>query len=296
MKFRYFNSLTKVYESTEISLIQIAEKFKLLRSFSPKTYFIRTPILVYIAEFLKCDGTVSIRKKKDGFVGELIFSTLDESYDGFGVSLLSLAILLSHQYQIPVGKKTEMSVTEPRKEEEARMILRAVIDTEGNVDDYEARITIGNQSRQYLESYKKVLKRWFEIKCSDFSPTKGWGEKTYRIGITRDNDLIKILKIGLLNPTKQRKLKYIVDSLEKYRQNKVTLMKEIEKILIEPKTIRELSNFLDIAPFVIRKLLNSMKAVKYGKIKRNNRIQILWALRQASGPQSILVGAGKEIN
>jgi hypothetical protein len=256
----------------------------------------RTPYLIYLTEFLKCDGTVSIIKRNDGFAGELIFSTVDKDYekilqemfnktfglktfkrkDGFGVSNLALAVLLSKKFGIPVGKKEEMRINKPENEEEAKMILRAVIDTEGNIDDYEGRIVIGNRSKKYLQSYKNILREWFEITCSDLSSTRGWGEQTFRIGITRDIDLEKIFKIGLLNPTKDKRLREIISSLEKYRRDKKLLIERVKRVISEPKTIREISNKIKIAPFIVRRLLNSMKAKKIGKIRKNNRTQILW--------------------
>lgn len=299
MKIKCLNTMTKVYESIELPLVERENKFKILRSIVPVSVLVRTPNLIYIAEFLKCDGSVYITKRKDGFAGGLIFTTVDQNYktelkkiveetfsplktfdrkDGFGLSNLSLAILLSNKFGIPVGKKGEMKVIDPESTEEAKMVLRAVIDAEGNVDDYGGSIYIGNQSKEYLESYKKVLEKWFKIKCVNLSPTKGWGEKTYRIGITKDTDLIKIFNIGLLNPTKQTRLKFIVDSLEKYHKEKYGLVEKTKLILKEPKTIREVSNLLNLAPFVVRRLINSLKAVKVSKIKKNNRYQVLWGV------------------
>lgn len=300
MKVRCFNSTTKVYESVELDILEEENKFKVLRSVITPSIVTRNPNMVYIVEFLKCDGTVSITKRKDGFAGELIFVTTDVDYkrelekivkntftplkiferkDGFGISSLSLAVILANRFGIPVGKKNEMKVTSPENEEEAKMVLRAVIDTEGNVDKYGGSIYIGNQSKEYLRSYKEVLEKWFEIKCIELSPTKGWGEKTSRIGITRDDDIIKIFQIGLLNPTKQACLKFMIDSLEKYWKEKYILKEKIKTILKEPKTIKEVSDMLNLAPFVVRRLINSIKATKAGKIKRNNRYQVLWALR-----------------
>lgn len=300
MKTQCFNSITKMYESIELPLEIQGNKFKVLRSTAPISTLIRTPNLLYIEEFLKCDGGVYITKRRDGFAGELIFTSVDSDYkkalkrmvektfnplktferkDGFGLSNLSLAMIIANQFGIPIGKKGEMKVTSPENVEEAKMILRAVIDTEGNVDDYEGRIVIGNQSKEYLETYKEILVKWFEIRCVDLSPTKGWGEKTSRIGMIKDDDLIKIFNISLLNPTKQTRLKFIIDSLEKYKKEKYELTKKIKSVLAEPKTIREVSDLLNLAPFVIRRLINSLKAEKVGKIKRNNRMQVLWQIK-----------------
>ncbi len=289
--------MTKTYETMELPILMKDSKIKILSSMAPASAIRRTPNLVYITEFLKCDGSVYLIKRKDGFAGGLIFSTLDSGYktelkkiveeafnplktferkDGFGLSNLSLAVLLSNKFGVPVGKKGMMEVTYPENEEEAKMILRSVIDTEGNVDDYGGSIVIGNQSQEYLESYGRVLEKWFEISTINLSPTKGWGEKTNRIGITKDVDLIKIFKIGLLNPTRQERLKFMIDSFELYQNDRKELIKKIKSLLKQPKTIRDVSNLLKLAPFVVRRLINSAKAIKVGKIRKNNRNQILW--------------------
>jgi hypothetical protein len=300
MKVKCFNNITKVYESVELPVTEKENKFKILRSMIPKSLLTRSPNLIYIVEFLKCDGCVYITKRKDGFAGEVIFTTTNQSYktilkkivektfnslkpfnrnDGFGISNLSLSVLLAEKFDIPVGKKGEMETVVPENLEEAQMVLRAVIDAEGNVDDYGGSIVIGNQSKKYLETYKEVLEKWFEITCVDLSPTKGWGEKTNRIAITKDSDLVKVFNIGLFNPAKQARLKFIVDSLKKYREEKSALLEKVKFILKEPKTIRQVSDTLNLAPFVVRRLINSLKAIKVGKIKKNNRCQVLWMLK-----------------
>ena len=282
----------------DISVKETSSDFRVLRSSIPKSFLKRTPQLIYIQEFLKCDGGIYITKKKNGLGGELIFSTTDKEYkkvllqlvheqfnglktfdrkDGFGISNLSLSLAIANKFFVPIGKKTEMEITQPENKEEAKMILRAVIDTEGNVDVYNGRIVIGNKSRKYLNSFKGLLKKWFNINCSDLSPTKGWGEETNRIGIHRDNDLQKINEIILFNPTKQRQLEFICSSLVTYKNRKEEMKRKILSLLDKPK-IHEISSSLGIAPFIVRRLLTSLKAKKVGRIKKNNRIQVLWMI------------------
>jgi hypothetical protein len=301
MIIRHFDQQAKVYETLPIRLRTTQTSFKLLRSSIPKEFVQRTPLLIYITEFLKGDGTVSIVKRERIWKGDLIFTTTDIRYksrlkrmlqkqfprgwiyersDGLGISSLTLSVLLSQNFGIPVGKKKEMVVTKPQNIEEAKMVLRSIIDTEGNIDNYEGRIVVGNQSQQFLESYTKVLEDWFKIKTSKLSPTKGWGEKTLRIGITNDRDLIKIYKIGLFNPTKQKQLKEIYKSLKKYYREKEKIRHEIIQILsLNQKTVREISQEVDLSPFLVRRLLNSKYFRTTGKTWRGKRQVYLWSIK-----------------
>lgn len=295
IKYREFG----FYKTFTYRLKTSKERYRIRRSAIPKFYLQRTPDLIYIIEFLKCDGSILIRKIGNGFGGEIIFSSTNSSYkeglvslvqrqfpnitifkrsDGFGISSLVLSALLSQRFSVPIGRKGEMRCATPRNLEEAKMILRAVIDSEGNVDAYSGNIVIGNVSKKYLESYRYILSKWFKIKTSYLSPTKGWGRETLRISISKADDLRNIFEIGLFNPSKQGSLKFIIESLNKYYIEKNYLKERIKQILTNPKTINNVSFEINLAPYITRRVLRHMKIKKVGKIMINNRFNDLWGL------------------
>ena len=295
IKYREFG----FYKTFSYRLKTSKERYRIRRSSIPRFYLQRTPELIYIIEFLKCDGSISIWKIGNGFGGEIIFSSTNNSYkerlislvqkqfpnittfkrpDGFGISSLVLSALLSQRFSVPIGEKEEMKCIIPKNFEEAKMILRSVIDSEGNVDAYSGNIVIGNISKEYLESYRHILSKWFKIKTSYLSPTKSWGRETLRISISKADNLRNIFEIGLFNPSKQENLKFIIESLNKYYIEKNYLKKKIKQILINPKTINDVSFEINLAPYITRRILRHMKIKKVGKININNRFNDLWGL------------------
>jgi hypothetical protein len=74
MIIRHFDQQAKVYETLPIRLRTTQTSFKLLRSSIPKEFVQRTPLLIYITEFLKGDGTVSIVKRERTWKGAYIYN------------------------------------------------------------------------------------------------------------------------------------------------------------------------------------------------------------------------------
>ena len=214
---RIYDSISKNYveadlkTSKENGIYTIGRQSKI-----PISYLERNEDLLYLVEFLKCDGTISIiRRNKNGLKGEIVLTSTETDYkiilkkllekqfpelkicerkDGFVISSLALATVLAFEYKIPVGKKEkniQMLCEKPKSLEEAKAIVSAVIDAEGNVDHYSGDITIGNVHREYLQSCSKILERWFQIKTVEVTPSYGWG-MNYRFVITKENDVAKI--------------------------------------------------------------------------------------------------------
>ncbi len=301
MKIFYRDISEKSNNSLNMRLRNKSKSYALLRSSVPKSCFERTPELIYLTEFLKCDGHVRIWKVGNGFGGELIFSSMDPKYlvklkeildrqfsevhkfrrvDGFGISSLVMSAVISKSYGIPVGKKEEMKCTEPRNISEAEMIVRAVIDTEGCVDDYAGDVRIGNISKDYLNSYKSILKKWFEISAVDTAPTKGFGRKTNTIAICKLSDIEKLYKICLINPTKQNKLEFLMSSFRIYNSEKKKLTEEIKNILKrESLTINDISAKLNLAPVFVKRLLRTSNFKRVGIVKKRRHVEYLWGLK-----------------
>ena len=299
MKIRVFDSVKKLYTKEFLDIKVIKDKIKVLRSIIPKSYLKRTPILIYLVEYLKCDGTLSIIKRNNrSYKGELIFVTTEiqfraklkklleiqfpkikicERKDGLLISSLALSTTLAKKFNVPVGKKEEFLCSNAKNNKEREMIIRAIIDAEGNIDNYSGDIIVGNKSMTYLKSFAEVLRKLKIYPTLNLSKTKGY-TYAYRLGIIRDSDVIRIKKIGLFNPRKQERLEEIEKSFKVYKQRN-QLKNKIKKILEKsPKTIREISEIIKISPFIVRRLLKTMKVEKIGRILIRNHIQILWSV------------------
>ena len=260
----------------------------------------RNEDLLYLVEFLKCDGTISIiRRNRNGLKGEIVLTSVESDYkdilrrllqmqfpllkiterkDGLSISSLALAVVLASEYKIPIGKKEkniQMLCEQPKNLQEAKAIIAAVIDAEGNVDHYSGDIIIGNVHREYLQSFSKILEEWFDVKTIEISPSYGWG-MNYRFVITKEKDVAKI--DFLQNPAKIKKLKFILSSSKELIKNKELLKTQVLLLLSKrsPRTLNEFSGALSLAPFVVRKLVRSLKLRKVGIKRVNSRNLVLY--------------------
>ena len=290
-RFRYFNQETQQYDiahlGQDLSFSETEDSFFVSKSKIQRKVLRRTNELVYLIEFLKCDGTLSIIKLPTHFIGSLIFTSTNEEYsevlntllsqqftgmtitkrkDGFKISSLALAVLLASMYSVPVGRKTLVSKTciSPKSLGEAQMIARAVIDTEGHFEKYAGDIVIGNQDKQYLSSYQNVVKQWFDIKTITLSPSKGW-TYTNRISISKDADVLKIQQIRLLNPSKQSQLDLFAKSIHEYSNSRDILRQKVAEQFTSPKTILEVSSILKITPNIVLRIMKTLKCRRISK-------------------------------
>ena len=290
-RFRYFNQETQQYDiahlGQDLSFSETEDSFFVSKSKIQRKVLRRTNELVYLIEFLKCDGTLSIIKLPTHFIGSLIFTSTNEEYsevlntllsqqftgmtitkrkDGFKISSLALAVLLASMYSVPVGRKTLVSKTciSPKSLGEAQMIARAVIDTEGHFEKYAGDIVIGNQDKQYLSSYQNVVKQWFDIKTITLSPSKGW-TYTNRISISKDADVLKIQQIRLLNPSKQSQLDLFAKSIHEYSNSWDILRQKVAEQFTSPKTILEVSSILKITPNIVLRIMKTLKCRRISK-------------------------------
>lgn len=290
-RFRYFDQETQKYDiahlGQDLSFAETEDSFFVSKSRIPKNILIRTNELVYLIEFLKCDGTLSIIRHPTHFIGSVIFTSTNEDYsavlysvlskqfdgmqitkrkDGFKISSLALAVLLACIYSVPVGRKTLVSKTciPPRTLEESQMIARAVIDTEGHFEEYAGDIVIGNQDKQYLSSYQDIIKQWLDIKTITLSPSKGW-TYTNRISISKDADVLTIQQIRLLNPSKQSQLDLFAKSIHEYSNSRDILRQKVAEQFTSPKTILEVSSILKITPNIVLRIMKTLKCRRVSK-------------------------------
>lgn len=290
-RFRYYEQEAQQYDiaqlGQDLSFAETEDSFFVSKSKIPKRVLMRTNELVYLIEFLKCDGTLSIIKRPTHFIGSVIFSSTHKDYsavlytllskqfdgmpitkrkDGFKISSLALSVLLTSMYSVPVGRKTLVSKTciSPRSLEEAQMIARAIIDTEGHFEKYAGDIVIGNQDKQYLSSYQNVIKQWFDINTIPLSPSKGW-TYTNRISISKDADVLKIQKIRLLNPSKQSQLNLFAKSIHEYSNSRDILRQKVAEQFTSPKTILEVSSILKITPNIVLRIMKTLKCRRVSK-------------------------------
>jgi hypothetical protein len=192
--------------------------------------------------------------------------TITKRKDGFKISSLALAVLLACIYSVPVGRKTLVSKIcfSPRSLEEAQMIARAVIDTEGHFEEYGGDIVIGNQDTQYLSSYQNIIRQWLDIKTITLSPSKGW-TYTNRISISKDADVLKIQQIRLLNPSKQSQLNLFAKSIHEYSNSRDILRQKVAEQFTSPRTIREVSSILKITPNIVIRIMKTLKCRRVSK-------------------------------
>jgi len=81
MNIRCYDSIIKKYTEIFVSVEEDETYYKVSRSFIPKKYIRRTPELMYILEYLKCDGTASLIKNKNSIKGELLFITTNKKFE-----------------------------------------------------------------------------------------------------------------------------------------------------------------------------------------------------------------------
>lgn len=297
---RIYDSISKNYVDADLKISK-ENGFYTVRKQSriPISYLKRNEDLLYLVEFLKCDGTISIIKRKDGFKGEIVLTSTEPDYkeilkkllqklfaelkicerrDGFMISSLALSVALASEYKIPIGKKEkeiQMHCTQPKKLQEAKAIVGAIIDAEGNVDHYSGDIVIGNVHKEYLQSLSEILEKWFEIKTVEIVPSYGWG-MNYRFVITKEDDVAKIN--FLRNPAKIKRINFILSSSKELTKNKELLKKQVTLLLSKsgPRTLNELSEALSLAPFAVRKLVRTLKLRKVGVKRVNSRNLVLY--------------------
>lgn len=298
---RIYDSISKNYVEADLKTSKENGVYAIGRqSKIPISYLERNEDLLYLVEFLKCDGTISIiRRNKNGLKGEIVLTSTEidyknilkkllqkqfpelkitERWDGFSISSLALAVALASEYKIPVGKKgkeIQMLCVQPKNLQEAKAIIAAIIDAEGNVDHYSGDIIIGNVHREYLQSLSEILEKWFQIKTVEVTPSYGWG-MNYRFVITKENDVAKIN--FLRNPAKIKRIKFILSSSKEFTKNKELLKKQVLLLLLKrsPRTLNEFSEALKLAPFVVRKLVRSLKLRKVGIKRVNSRNLVLF--------------------
>lgn len=298
---RIYDSISKNYVDADLKISKDKGFYTVEKSQVkiPISYLRRHEDLLYLVEFLKCDGTISIIKRKDGLKGEIVLISTEPEYkevlrrllqrlfpsvkicerkDGFVVSSLALAVALASEYNVLTGKKEkeiQMICTEPKSLQEAKAIVAAVIDAEGNVDHYSGDIIIGNVHREYLQSLSEILENWFKIKTVEICPSYGWG-MNYRFVITKEADVAKIN--FLRNPAKIQRIKFILSSSKELAKNKDYLKKQVLLLLSKrgPRTLNEFSDALSLAPFAVRKLVRTLKLRKVGVKRVNSRNLVLY--------------------
>lgn len=299
---KLYNTEVNSYEDIKLNIREDSKTYTVRKSKIPKYYLKKTDTLMYIIEFLKCDGTLTIIKRGESIKGELLFISMNKEYkqelktlikkqfpnlniferqDGFGISCLSLSVGLAIKYNIPIGKKTpktEMSCQKSKNLKEAKIILSSIIDSEGNIDPYSGDITIANRNTTYLNSIKDLLAKWFNIRAIDLSEITSGYSSANRIAIVKDDDVIKLSKIKFLNRDRQKRIQFIKCSLKKYRDDKKQLVNNVKEELKEPQTIKQISNKMTIAPFIIKRLLRNIKAKKIGCVEENKRKLNLWSV------------------
>jgi|GEM_PF-5339795 len=297
---RIYDSTSRNYVETNLNVSK--EKGNYIvgkQSKIPLSYLKRNEDLLYLVEFLKCDGTISLRKRKVGLLGEIILTSVEPDYknflrnllvklfpslkiterkDGLSISCLALTAALASEYKIPVGKKEnsiQMLCTQPKTLQEAKAIVSAIIDAEGNVDHYSGDIIIGNVHREYLQSLSKILEEWFGVQTVEVSPSYGWG-MNYRFVITKEADVAKFS--FLRNPAKRKRIDFILSSSKELAKSKELLKKQVTLLLSKsgPRTLNELSEALSLAPFAVRKLVRSLKLRKVGVKRVNSRNLVLY--------------------
>jgi len=98
----------------------------------------------------------------------------------------------------------------------------------------------------------------------------------YRLAITKDRDVEKIRQVGLFNPAKQKRLDKISASLSRFHREKADLKEQLLNTS-KSRTLNELSDVLNLAPFVVRRLLRSLPFRKVGVKQVGSRNQIVYA-------------------
>ncbi len=270
-----------------------------------KSYLKRTEDLIYLTEYLKTDGTISIIKRLSGpkgtsFKGDILWINTDpeecdhlkkivgkqfpgqvifDRPDGFGISSLALAVSLSEKFGIPIGKKDEFCITQPNNRGEAKKIIQAAIDAEGNVDIQGGNVVIANKSKEYLKSLEKLLQNKFKINAVKGRLIKGFGT-TNTISINKRGDVEKLSEIGTVSERKLKLIRKIVEGYENYEKNSSQYLKKVKKILSKPHTIGEISNITSIPYFIIKnRILKRLKPKVVGKKKtKSSRVANIYQM------------------
>lgn len=284
-EIRAFISKIKRYKNCKIESGIINDEIFVGNSKIPKSFLKRTENLIYLTEYLKTDGTISIIKRQSGpkgtsLKGDILWINTDpeechnlkkmvqtqfpginifDRSDGFGISSLALAVSLSEKFGIPVGKKEEFCITQPNNNGEARKIIQAAIDAEGNVDIQGGNVVIANKSMEYLKGLQELLQKKFNINAVKGREIMGYGT-TNTICINKKKDIEKLSEIGTLSERKLKIIRTIVEGYKKYEKYSSHYLEKVKKILSTPHTISEISNMTSIPYFIIKnRILKRLK-------------------------------------